>query len=85
MGKTSRVLHPKKPAEEHFNTEEKQQLQEFVSVAADDYDERIPLVEHRLNELKRQVVRAEHELKRLKNHRGALATFSTKHELTEKE
>lgn len=85
MIQTSSVLHPGTPEEEVFDAQDKKQLREFVNVAASDYDQRIPEVENRLHELKRQLVRAEHELKRLLNHRRALTTFSDKHELTKED
>ncbi len=83
MIQKSSVLHPGKPDEEVFDADDKQQLGEFVDVVGGDYDERIMLAENNLHELKRQVVRAEHELRRLKNHRAALTTFSKKHKIGE--
>ena len=82
MIQTSSVLHPGTPDEEVFDAKDKKELREFVDVAASDYDQRIPEAEQKVHELKRQLVRAEHELKRLLNHRRALTTFSDKHELT---
>ena len=75
--KTS-VLHTDK---EEFDAEDKKQLREFIDSGEEDYARLVASADHKLQEAKRQVVRAEHELKRLKNHRGALTTFSTKHKL----
>ncbi len=83
MIQTSSVLHPGKPGEEVFDEEDKAQLSNFVTTASSDYDKLIAEAESKLHEAKRQVVRAEHELKRLKNHQGALTKFSEKHNLKE--
>ena len=83
MIQTSSVLHPSKSDEEVFDEHDKAQLSDFVTTAGGDYDKRIAEAESKLHEAKRQVVRAEHELKRLKNHRGALTKFSEKHNLKE--
>ena len=77
--KTS-VLHTK---EETFDAEDKKQLREFIDSGGEDYARLVATADHKLQEAKRQVVRAEHELKRLKNHQGALKKFSEKHNLKE--
>ena len=77
--KTS-VLHTDK---EEFDAEDKKQLREFIDSGEEDYARLVASADHKLQEAKRQVVRAEHELKRLKNHRSALSKFSEKHNLKE--
>ncbi len=77
--KTS-VLHTDK---ETFDAEDKKQLREFIDSGEEDYARLVASADHKLQEAKRQVVRAEHELKRLKNHRSALSKFSEKHNLKE--
>lgn len=79
--KTS-VLHTDK---EVFGVEDKKQLREFIDSGDEDYARLVASADHKLQEAKRQVVRAEHELKRLKNHRGALTAFSIKHKLQTEE
>lgn len=81
MIQTSSVLHPNN---EEFDANDKAQLREFVDSGGEDYDKLITAAENNLHEAKRHVTRAEHELRRLKNHRDALIRFSKKHKLEEK-